>query len=418
MSPAEQRLRQTVGLDASSLGPTSLGRAVQTEMKRLGIKEIEEYQRVLEQSPAAWTHFLEALLVTETWFFRDREAFETLSRLVLGSWLPSRPTGTLRLLSLPCSSGEEPYSAAMALLDAGLPPDRFQVDAVDISSNALAIARRAVYGKKSFRNGQLGFQKRYFRSTKDGYALDSLVRDRVRFSEGNLLDSGFGAAWGAYDFIFFRNLLIYLEQAARQSALQKVATMLAPAGVLFVGPAEQSLVFDYGFESANLPFAFAYRKANDGAELTRQRLITAPSLPDRPASPALKTTQAERPAHSAALDIALSSWGGARGSLPEDLECARRLAEAGRLAEAEAICEAHLSQRRASAHAYYLLGVVRDAAGHANAIDCFRKALYLEPNHYESLIRMALLASKNGDSDGARNFRRRAERLKAPPAPP
>ena len=413
MSLAEQRLRETVGLDASALGPTSLARAVQLEMKRLDIKETEAYHRLLEQSPSAWTHFLEAVLVTETWFFREPEAFETLSRLVLSSWLPFHDTGTLRLLSLPCASGEEPYSAVMALLDAGLRPNRFQVDAVDISSNSLAVARRAVYGKKSFRNGRRSFQERYFRSTKDGYVLDALVRERVRFSEGNLLDPGFGAAWGAYDFIFFRNLLIYLEEPARQRALQKIAAMLAPAGVLFVGPAEQSLLLDYGFESASLPFA--YRKAGDRPGLASRRLTADSTLPCRPVAPAPKTNFTESPP---VLDFTRPRAGGARRSLPEDLECARRLAEAGRLAEAEALCEAHLSQSRTSAQAYYLLGVVRDAAGHANAIDYFRKAVYLEPNHYESLMRMALLASRNGDTDGARNFRRRAERLKAlPPVP-
>jgi chemotaxis protein methyltransferase WspC len=98
------------------------------------------------------------------------------------------------------------------------------------------------------------------------------------------------------------------------------------------------------------------------------------------------------------------------------LECARRLVEAGRLSEATTLCEAHLSQSRASAQAYYLLGLVRDAGGQPNAIEYFRKALYLEPNHYESLLRMALIASRNGDAAGAGNFQRRAERLKPAPS--
>jgi chemotaxis protein methyltransferase WspC len=96
-----------------------------------------------------------------------------------------------------------------------------------------------------------------------------------------------------------------------------------------------------------------------------------------------------------------------------DLETARRLADAGRLNEAAGICEAHLRRSQASAQAYYLLGLVRDAGGDATAIDCYRKALYLEPNHYESLLQMALLLQKNGDPARARAFRNRAQRINA-----
>jgi chemotaxis protein methyltransferase WspC len=100
-------------------------------------------------------------------------------------------------------------------------------------------------------------------------------------------------------------------------------------------------------------------------------------------------------------------------SVQPDLETARRLADAGRLSEAAEICEAHLRQSRVSAQAYYLLGLVRDADGDATAIDCYRKALYLKPNHYESLLQMALLLQKNGDPARARAFRSRAQRIKA-----
>jgi chemotaxis protein methyltransferase WspC len=82
------------------------------------------------------------------------------------------------------------------------------------------------------------------------------------------------------------------------------------------------------------------------------------------------------------------------------------------LNEAAEICEAHLRQSRASAQAHYLLGLVRDASGDASAIDCYRKALYLEPDHYESLLQMALLLQKNGDSARARAFTNRAQRIK------
>src|SRR5262249_6931366 len=95
-----------------------------------------------------------------------------------------------------------------------------------------------------------------------------------------------------------------------------------------------------------------------------------------------------------------------------NLEEAFRLANAGKLKEAAEICETHLQQHGASAQAWYLLGLVRDAGNDATSIDCYRRALYLEPNHYESLLQMALLSERNGDTARARNYRNRAERLK------
>ena len=108
----------------------------------------------------------------------------------------------------------------------------------------------------------------------------------------------------------------------------------------------------------------------------------------------------------------LARAGGSRPapSFHPALERARQFADAGRLTEAAAICEAHLRENRASAQAWYLLGLVRDAGGDGSAIDYYRKALYLEPDHYASLVQMALLAQRNGDHARARTFKRRAER--------
>ena len=97
---------------------------------------------------------------------------------------------------------------------------------------------------------------------------------------------------------------------------------------------------------------------------------------------------------------------------PYDLDNARRLADAGRLEEASAICHSYLRESGASAQAYYLLGLVRDAAGDPAAIDFYRKALYLEPNHYETLLQMSLWAQKSGDATRAQTYKSRAQRLK------
>lgn len=412
----ESLLRKEIGLDAASIGSTLIQRTVRLRMKALGIEQTEKYERLLRSSPTALEALIEAVVVTETWFFRDREPFAAFAQLAR-EWLPEHPAGTLRTLSVPCSSGEEPYSQAMALLDVPVPPHRFAIDGVDISNHALARARNAVYGRNSFRGKSLAFRDRYFRHTKEGYALNPVVRECVRFYRDNLLGEEFLADFAPYHVIFCRNLLIYFDRATQVRALRRIHRLLTPDGVLFVGPAELPLVAGNGFVSANLPMAFACRKAEaqsstHAAHRSRQTL---------PAQSSRATTNHARaiPGTPPGTELPGRRQAGTHATpvIPSDLDAARQLADAGRLAEAVAICEAHLRKEGPSAQAYCLMGILHDASGDPKASDYYRKALYLEPNHYETLLHLSLLLEKNGDNAGARAFKRRAERVQQKPTP-
>ncbi len=410
MKDIESLLREQIGLDAASIGSSLIERTVRLRMKARGIKDLSNYRELLESSSAAWDELVEAVVVTETWFFRDREPFRAFVRLVQDEWLATGPAILpLRVLSVPCSSGEEPYSLAMALLDAGLPSEWFAIDAVDISLRALERARRAIYGKNSFRGKELDFRDRHFQRTNEGYVLNPVVRDCVKFEQGNLLGEEFLPGLAPYDFIFCRNLLIYFDHVTQIKALEKLHQMLAQDGFLFVGPAELPLVIDRGFTSANIPMAFACRKALPAPPLSARlpRRALASMLPEPPAllepTPIAGLTSANgTPSPHAAHQ--------AETELVTDLNAARALADAGKFKEAVAICEAHLSEHGPTAQAYYLLGLIHDANADPLAVEFYRKALYLEPNHYETLLQLALLAQKNGETAKARAFKRRAQR--------
>ena len=411
MYQVENLLRETMGLDAASIGSSLIERTVRLRMKSRRLKRLEEYCRLLESSPAELNELIESVVVTETWFFRDKEPFAALARLVINEWLPTHPFGLLHLLSIPCASGEEPYSVAMALLDAGLPADRFQIDAVDISARALARAERGVYGKNSFRTTDLDFRNRYFHPVKDGYRLDESVRSKVFFKRGNLLEEKSLAESGIYDFIFCRNLLIYFDRPTQARALQKLDRLLTPTGLCFVGPAELPLVTNSGFVSANIPMAFACRKV-DTLPATR------PERRHRQFKPV--NAAGRQPVISRLTPLPQQRYQPqpARDSQPlitkaaqQKLETAQCLADAGKLTEAAELCQAHLREQGPSARTYYLLGLVRDAGGETSqAVTCYRKALYLEPNHHEALLQLVLLAEKDGDLAKARLLRQRARR--------
>ena len=132
----ENLLKETMGLDVASIGSSAIERAVEKRLLACELQETHAYWERVRASEAELQELIEAVVVPETWFFRDREAFAALALTVYEDWLGAHPEDHLRLLSLPSSTGEEPYSMAIALLDAGFPANRFRVDAVDISACA------------------------------------------------------------------------------------------------------------------------------------------------------------------------------------------------------------------------------------------------------------------------------------------
>src|SRR5580704_10567319 len=234
----EALLQQTIGLDPSTIGTSTVERAIRSRMRARNLGRQDDYLKLLQLSPAEWDLLVEAVIVAETWFFRDREAFQALTHMVVDEWLPAYPNRVLRILSVPCSTGEEPYSIAMALMEAGVPETRFQIDAADISASALTAACQGIYGNNSFRGTDVSFRARYFQRIQRGFALNPAVKKHVRFQRGNLLAEHYLSGPDTYDFIFCRNLLIYLDGTSQQKVLVKVRRLLAPAGLLFVGPAE------------------------------------------------------------------------------------------------------------------------------------------------------------------------------------
>jgi len=391
----EQLLKETIGLDAASVGRPMIEHAVRARMALCGAKKPEAYWQQLRSSDVEMRELIETIVVLETSFFRDRESFAALAHIVMDESLPAHSSGVLRVLSAPCSTGEEPYSIAMALLDAGFAADRFEIDAVDISTRALGLGERASYGRNSFRDTNLNFRDRYFRATNDRYELAKSVRAQVHFQQGNLIAADF-LAGESYDVIFCRNVLIYFDAPTQERVIKTLDRLLAPKGFLFVGPSEAFVVRGTGFTSAEYAQAFAYRKT--GA--TEKLALICAVQPRKKSKLAAASKPAVKPKAEKMREFA-----------PADLENARRLADGGRLAEAATACEAHLHIQGASAAGYSLLGLVRDAMGdQPRAADLYRKALYLEPDHIEALTHLALLSRKFGDLAIAKRLKLRARR--------
>jgi chemotaxis protein methyltransferase WspC len=224
------------------------------------------------------------------------------------------------------------------------------------------------------------------------------VKQQVKFTQANLLDTAFSLGAGQYDIVFCRNLLIYFDRETQDRAAAILERSLTPTGLLFVGSSETPVFLGRAFTPANIPMAFALRKGRRETKPKRPAVISTV----RPAPP----VRAVVPAPAADP---------VRHSSPAPLDEALKMADQGRFTEAWRSCEEHLRRNGPSADAFYVLGLVRDALGNADdAAACYRKALYLHPAHREAVVHLALLLEKRGNSSEAQALMNRAKRLSAP----
>ncbi|MEO6078306.1 MAG: CheR family methyltransferase [Steroidobacteraceae bacterium] len=395
----EALLQHTMGLDAASIGSSTVERAIRTRLAACHAATIADYWDRMKDSSAELQALIEVVVVPETWFSRDAQAFAELTRVARDEWRPNRPAAVRHLLSLPCSTGEEPYSMAMAMLDADCPPGRFVIDAVDISERALEQARQGIYGKHSFRGVDLAFRDRYFEAVNGGHRVHDAVRRGVRFRQGNVLDNDFLADADPYDAIFCRNLLIYFDEATQDRTIAKLRELLTENGLLFVGPAESHIVLDHDFEPAKVPMAFAFRRCSP------RRAQPVPLSVPTPAAPPAKPLS-EKPAPIQKCQPLPPP------AAPDLMEEAASLANQGRLAEAETLCEDQMRKHGPSAAVFHLMGLICSADGRTSVADrYYRKALYLDQNHHDALVHLSLLLEQQGDARGAQLLRSRAQKV-------
>jgi chemotaxis protein methyltransferase WspC len=416
-------LQQRIGLDPASIGDAMIDRAVRGRAAVHTAGDVDAYLHHVDQDATEFQALVDAVVVPETWFFRYPESIAAMTSEALRR-LSARPAAPLRILSLPCSTGEEPYTIAMALLDAGVAPARFRIDAADISARNVDAAAAAVYRSNSFRGADLSFRDRHFVRQGAGYALSPAVRAVVRLHRDNLLSPTLALPVGAYDLVFCRNLLIYFDAATQTRSIHILAGLARPDGLLFVGPAEASVLTRLRHRSIGVPMAFAFhalpgmpapdrfrdqatgalpRAASPwGADVTAraQASVTAPPAAVRPATSGTESSPPASPAAEIAASFAHMN----------------ALADQGRFDDALKACDTHLAEFGPSATAFYRQGLFNDAARRPHAArDAYRKALYLDPQHPQALLQLAALLDAEGDAGGAARLRQRMRRHEVTP---
>lgn len=420
-------LHKSIGLHSDTVGDSSIDRAINQRMLVTKCHNSRAYYDLVENNEDELGELIEEVVVPETWFFRNVTPFEVLRDSVLeiissnknNEYSDRDNAAPIKILSIPCSSGEEPYSIAMALSEAGLKSNDFMVDAVDISKRALKKAKRAIYGKHSFREKGMEIRDKYFEKIKSGYRLNPEIGNTVEFHQGNILSEKIRFIDGNYDVIFCRNLLIYFDRDMQKRILKKLSSLLKTNGFLFVGHAEAGQINDNMYEKIRVAKAFAFRKKPVVEKKNHNIVKTVRSVQD------LKSIY-DQLVEVTKKDIALSkkinnpntkseSKPGDTSVLVGDiLADVEKLINTGHLHDAEKLCESYLNKNPDSSEAYYYLGLISSLHGsNGGAESLLRKSIYLSPNNHKALSLSAALAEKRGDDEVAKSLRRREMLAKA-----
>jgi chemotaxis protein methyltransferase WspC len=230
-----QRLAEVAGIDRDSLETGRITWTVERRCRHLGLPGPSAYLAHLESSAGELDHLIDALVIHETRFFRDPAVFDHLQLWVRG--LAVGCASPMRILSAPCSTGQEAYSLAAVLCNAGI--SSYTIDAFDISHAALAVAQRGVYPAGALDNLSIDLQAACGTLRSQHWYMHDELRGRIRFERRNMADPGALDREPGYHLILCRNLFIYLHGRARAVLAENLRMALLPGGRLIVGAGDR-----------------------------------------------------------------------------------------------------------------------------------------------------------------------------------
>ena len=233
-------------------------------MARTRAPTFSAYFAMLRINPVETEALINSFTVNETYFYREDHQLRCLAGSILPELVSRRTPGALvRLWSVPCSTGEEPYSLALWLLENWSLVDAYHIEIVgsDIDSRALEAAKAGFFGERSTARLPTGVIKTYFEAAVgDTRRIIADIRESVTFTAANLVDSTTMAAQGRFDVVFCRNVLIYFDEASRLVAADNLWRALHPGGFVCLGHTESMARISDRFAVRRFPEAIVYQR--------------------------------------------------------------------------------------------------------------------------------------------------------------
>jgi len=206
------------------------------------------------------------MTVNETYFFREEYQFQCLVRSMLDELTKNRSESTpIRIWSVPSSSGEEPYSIAIYLLEhwPGINTWNVEIISSDIDTAILANARRGHFSPRSVQHLPAAILSKYFKPNGDGFQIDKDLRQSVEFTRVNLMNPADVRAYRGFDVVFCRNLLIYFDDLSRRQAADTFFDALNPGGFLCLGHSESMSRISSLFQVRKFPDSIVYQRTKE-----------------------------------------------------------------------------------------------------------------------------------------------------------
>jgi len=396
-----------LGLNVDSIGSDNIERSIDSVLSRHGIALNGAAVPDFDVSSGLITELIDEITVPETWFFRDSESFKYLRDYSTKKFLNN--TQEIKILSVPCSTGEEPYSIAMTLLAAGFEPFRIIIDAIDINKICIEKAEAGVFGNNSFRNG-IEPDLLFFDVIDNAYVIKDTVKRCIRFECCNALEPSTFKNDIKYDIIFCKNLIIYLTEDARKQLLANLENHLAPDGLIFAGHTEALAIQKFGFEPVKPLRAFACKRTLNTVTDSHSALKPLSTLAQPEIKPKIEAKHSTKRLYAKQHKNEVKPNPNSTVELNVSIEDIKRLADSSDFKSAEKLCRSYLRSNSANAEVFSLLGLVQSAMGNTEAgEESFNKALYLDPDNYDALMNLGLLFENRGDKSKARLFFLRAK---------
>ena len=233
-----------------------------------GFREYYQFLKYDRRKEEEVADLMDLLTTNETYFFRESFQLRAFTEEIVPELMQLKQRErTLRIWSAGCSTGEEPYTIAMLMLEMGCFHGwRIEVVGSDISHRVVQHARKGIYGKSSFRATEERYLKRFFTQDEGGYRIRDEVRELVTLTQMNLFDANRLALLGKMDTIFCRNVIIYFDQASKKRVIETFHNTLRSGGDLLLGHPESLMNISTAFALRHLKNDMVYQKtdANSG----------------------------------------------------------------------------------------------------------------------------------------------------------
>ena len=226
------------------------------------------FARLRSDTDGEVERFVNAFTVNETYFYREDHQLRCLTNDLLAQRVSAMdPSRAIRIWSVPCSTGEEPYSIAIWLLEHWPLVDKYEIEIVgsDIDTGVLEAARAGVFGKRALQRLPAELVAKYFTATGDSWKILDDLRESVRFSRVNIVERGETRAHGRFDVVFCRNVLIYFDDVSRRIAAENLYENLEPGGFICLGHTESMSRITPLFEVQRFADAIVYRRPPENA---------------------------------------------------------------------------------------------------------------------------------------------------------